>query len=130
MNSELQRFVLEALSQRIARDAIREQLDRAGWRAEEIDLALAAYLESEFPVPVPRRRTQLSAREAFLYLVMFVTLYLTAFNVGAILFQLIERWLPDPAVAPGYSGYDRFNVKSVRDSIAIGFTDLLSRWAA
>ena len=118
MNADLQHFVREALSRGQSRDSIREQLDRAGWRSDEIDAALAAWAESEFPVPVPRRRTQLSAREAFLYLVMFVTLYVTAFNVGAILFQLIERWLPDAALARGYAGFDRFNARAVRDSIA------------
>jgi hypothetical protein len=49
-------------------------------------------------VPVPRRRPHLSAREAFLYLVLFATLYTTAYNVGAVLFTLIERALPDPAL--------------------------------
>lgn len=102
----------------MSRDAIREQLQRAGWRAEEIDAALAAWSESEFPVPVPKRRVQLSAREAFLYLVLFVTLYVTAFNVGALLFQFIERWLPDLAFTPGYAVQDRFSARAVRDSIA------------
>lgn len=118
MNTELQHFVREALGRGLSRAAIREQLERSGWRTEEIATALEAWAESEFPVPVPRRRTQLSAREAFLYLVMFVTLYVTAFNVGAILFQLIERWLPDKALAGGSYGYDRFNLRAVRDAIA------------
>lgn len=118
MNAELQTFVRDSLSRGLSRDAIRAELERAAWRTEEIDAAFAAWAESSFPVPVPRRRTQMSAREAFLYLVLFVTLYVTAFNVGALLFQFIERWLPDPALSPGYSGVDRFNARAVRDSIA------------
>src|SRR5437762_1692920 len=59
-----------------------------------------------------------AAREAFLYLVLFVTLYVTAFNVGALLFQFIERWLPDLAFTPGYAVQDRFSARAVRDSIA------------
>ena len=118
MNAELQSFVRDCLARGLARDAIRTQLDRAGWHAEEIDAALGAWAETDFPVPVPRRRTQLSAREAFLYLVMFVTLYVTAFNAGALLFQFIERWLPDAALSAGYTGVDRFNARAVRDSVA------------
>jgi hypothetical protein len=118
MNAELQSFVRDSLARGLSRDTIREQLNRAGWRPEEIEAALAAWAESDFPVPVPRRRSYLSPREAFLYLVLFVTLYVTAFNVGALLFQFIERWLPDPAMSPGYSGADRFNPRAVRDSIA------------
>jgi hypothetical protein len=56
--------------------------------------------DADFAVPVPRRRPYLSAREAFLYLVLFATLYTTAYDVGQLLFGLIERWLPDPVRRP------------------------------
>ncbi len=95
MNPDLQLFVREALSRGLSREAIRAQLEKAGWRPAEIDAALAAYAETDFAVPVPRRRVYLSAREAFLYLVLFATLYTTAFNVGHVAFLLIERWMPD-----------------------------------
>lgn len=38
------------------------------------------------------------AREAFLYLVLFTALYLSAFNLGTALYALIDRALPDPAM--------------------------------
>ena len=97
MNADLQQFVRESLARGIARPAIGERLREAGWRPEEIEAGLAAFADVEFPVPVPRRRPYLSAREAFLYLVLFATLYTSAFNVGAVLFGLIERWLRDPS---------------------------------
>ena len=96
MNSDLQRFVRDSLGRGLPRPQIREVLAQAGWRAEEVEAALGAYAESDFPVPVPRRRPYLNAREAFLYLVLFATLYTSAFNTGQVLFALIERWLPDP----------------------------------
>jgi hypothetical protein len=97
VNDDLQRFVRESLARGLAREAIREQLSKAGWRGDEVDGALRMYAESDFPVPVPRRRPYLNAREAFLYLVLFATLYTSAYNTGQVLFVLIERWLPDPA---------------------------------
>ncbi|MEK7330185.1 MAG: DUF5671 domain-containing protein [Candidatus Eisenbacteria bacterium] len=97
MNDELQRFVREALARGLAREAIRDQLLKAGWRTDEVEAALRTYAESDFPVPVPRRRPYLNAREAFLYLVLFATLYASAINTCQVLFALIERWLPDPA---------------------------------
>ena len=100
MNDDLQRFVHEALVRGLARDAIGDELRKAGWRADEIEAALAAWSETGFPVPVPRRRPYLSAREAFLYLVLFATLYASAFNTGQVLFALIERWLPDALGGP------------------------------
>ncbi|HKQ57089.1 MAG TPA: DUF5671 domain-containing protein [Candidatus Eisenbacteria bacterium] len=95
MNSDLQRFVREALGRGLQRPAIRDALTQAGWRADEVSAALNAFAETDFPVPVPRRRPYLNAREAFLYLVLFATLYTSAFNTGQVLFALIERWVPD-----------------------------------
>ena len=97
MNADLTLFVRESLSRGLPRAAIRERLVAAGWRAEEVDSALAAFAETDFPVPVPRRQPYLSARETFLYLVLFVTLYITAFNTGVLLFAVLDRWLPDAA---------------------------------
>jgi hypothetical protein len=96
VNADLTQFVRDALARGVPRDTIRAKLAEARWRPEEIDAALASWADTEFPIPVPQRRAYLSAREAFLYLVLFVTLYTSAFNVGAMLFQFIERWLPDP----------------------------------
>jgi len=115
MSDDLRAFVREALARGIARDAIRAQLATAGWRPDEIDDALAAWADAEFPIPVPRRRPYLSAHETFLYLVLFVTLYLTAYHVGAIGFALVERWLPDPARRFGELDVAR---RMVRDSVA------------
>jgi hypothetical protein len=102
MNTDLQRFVHDALLRGLPREAIRGELAQAGWRGDEIEAALAAYRESGFPVPVPRRRPSLSAREAFLYLVLFATLYTSAYNTGQVLFVLAERWFPDPLRSPTY----------------------------
>ncbi len=102
MNAALDRFVRDAISRGIPRDQIRAVLTQARWRPEEIDAAMSQWAEVEFPVPVPRRSTQLSAREAFLYLLLFATLYVAAFHTGAILFALIERWLPDALDTGGW----------------------------
>src|SRR2546428_8408636 len=91
VNAELQHFVREALARGIPRAEIRAQLGGAGWRPEEVDAALGAWAEASFAIPVPRRHPSLSAREAFLYLVMFSTLYVAAFNAGRVLFGVIER---------------------------------------
>ncbi len=97
MNTDLQQFVREALARGMAREQVRTTLLAARWRAEEIDAALAAWADGEAGLPVPRRHMSLSAREAFLHLVLFATLYIFAFDVGALLFVLIEmRWF-DPA---------------------------------
>jgi len=120
MPSELQAFVHESLARRLPRDRVKAALLSAGWRAEEVDAALAAYADVDFPVPVPQRRPYLSAREAFLYLVLFATLYTTAFDVGAVLFTLINRELPDPALGR-YVGDFAASARAATAGLVIAF---------
>ncbi|NZA27761.1 hypothetical protein H0E84_15385 [Luteimonas sp. SJ-92] len=94
---DLELFVREALGRGESREAIAGALAAAGWPPEQARAALDAYAEVAFPVPVPRPRPYLSPREAFLYLVLFATLYVSAFHLGSLLFDLITRAFPDPA---------------------------------
>lgn len=96
MTSDLQLFVKEALEKRVSRTQIHETLVQAGWQTDEIKHALEAYADLDFPIAVPRRKPYLSAREAFLYLVLFLTLYISAFSTGSLVFDFINRFLPDP----------------------------------
>lgn len=94
---ELDRFVRDSLAAGLGRGDIQGVLAEAGWPPEQVRDALDAYAEVAFPLPVPRPRPYLSAREAFLYLVLFSTLYVAAYHLGSLLFDLITRALPDPA---------------------------------
>ena len=94
---DLELFVREALAAGQARPAIEAALAQAGWPVEQVRDALDAYADVSFAVPVPRPRPYLSAREAFLYLVLFATLYISAYHLGSLLFDLLNRALPDPA---------------------------------
>lgn len=94
---DLDLFVREALAKGETREAIDSALTAAGWLQEQIRSALNVYADVGFPVPVPKPRPYLSAREAFLYLTLFTTLYLSAYHLGSLLFRLIEQAWPDPA---------------------------------
>jgi hypothetical protein len=104
-DEELAGFVREALARGVPRDMIAQALGEAGWRPEQVRRALANWAEVTFPVPVPRPRPYLSARDAFLYLVLFTALYITAFNLGSLAFRFIERAFPDPAMRAGDTGF-------------------------
>src|SRR5690606_5925447 len=96
-SQELAQFARDALASGQDREAIAIALKAAGWPDALVADALAAYADVPFPVPVPRPRPYLSAREAFLYLTLFATLYISAFQLGSLLFDLINRAWPDPA---------------------------------
>lgn len=114
-STNLDTFVRDALVGGQSRANIARVLKEAGWPAEQVTLALGAYADIAFAVPVPRPRASLSAREAFLYLVLFTALYLTAFNFGHILFELINRGFPD-AASPASGG--TFARESMRWSVS------------
>jgi len=98
---QLETFVGEALKAGSPKSDIAKVLESAGWTSVQITNALDTYSDASFPVPVPKPRPSLSAREAFLYLVMFSTLYYGAWNLGSLLFTFINRAFPDPT-EPNY----------------------------
>jgi hypothetical protein len=93
---ELELFAREALLRGLDREQIRTALLNAGWTADQARSALSGFADVQFPIPVPKPRPQLSAREAFLYLLLFSTLYLSSYNLGSLLFDLINQAIPDP----------------------------------
>ena len=99
---ELDLFVRDALVQGASKDEIATALAAAAWPAEQVRNALDAYADVPFRVPVPKPQPYLSAREAFLYLVLFASLYVAAWHLGSLLFDLINRFLPD-AADPAYA---------------------------
>ncbi|MGV3720992.1 MAG: DUF5671 domain-containing protein [Actinomycetota bacterium] len=113
--TELREFTRAALASGAGRDEIRDVLHRAGWRADEVSQALGQFAEVQFQLPVPRPRAYGSPWEAFLHLVLFTALYITAFSTGALGLALVDLWFPDP----------------VQDAMAYGWGDPLAplRWS-
>jgi len=93
-NEDLVGFIREALNRGLPRDEIRGVLSQADWSDAEVQAALLSFAAVDFPIPVPRPRPSLSAREAFEYLVLFGTLYMSAFSLGTLLFQFIDLAYP------------------------------------
>lgn len=97
MSDELTRFVRDALASGVEKRQIRSTLLGARWPEDEVDKALDAFADVEFPIPVPRPSQYLSARDAFLYLALFTTLYISAISLGSLFYQFIDRAFPDAA---------------------------------
>jgi len=110
---ELQLFIREALVRGSTREHIAEALKKAGWPDDEVSSGLDLYADVAFPIPVPKRKPYVSAREAFMYLVMFTTLYVSAFNFGALLFSFINRAFPDTL-----NSYESADLTGIRFSVA------------
>ena len=95
MRDQLAQFVREALLRGVERPAVRQALLDAKWPEDEVDAALDAYVDAEFPVPIPKPKPYVSARDAFGYLVLFSTLYVSAFSFVSLVYQFINLAFPD-----------------------------------
>lgn len=111
---QLAQFVADALKAGRSRGEIADALQQAGWAENEVADALNAWADTGFNPPVPRPRPYVSAREAFLYGMMFLALAMTAWNITTLGFELIELWLPDAT-----DRYNRYNIGTVRWSISV-----------
>ena len=100
LSPELVGFVKEGLDRGLPREQIADILIRAGWPADQVRRALAGFADVESPIPVPRPAVSTRPREAFLHVVMFMALFVSAYALGAVVFGLIDVGLPDPTGMP------------------------------
>ena len=100
VNKEIAGFLKEGLERGLPRQQLEQALLEAGWPHDQVRGALGGFADVAFPIPVPRPAPYLSAREAFVYLVLFSTLYISAFSLGSLLFAFIHQAFPDPSVDP------------------------------
>jgi hypothetical protein len=97
VQDKLEDFVRDSLRSGKSRADIEKALEAAEWTSDQIKSALRAYADVQFPIPVPRPRPQLSSRDFFVYALLFTTLYLTAYYLGNLFFEVINLKYPDPA---------------------------------
>ena len=122
INEELLNFVKDALARGLSREQIEGALLQAGWKADQVEHALGAFTQvDQFPIPVPRPKLYLSAREAFMYLVLFTTLYLTTFNLGRLIFQFVNLGFPDPAALYDVANSAREGIRFSVASLVVAF---------
>ena len=100
INEEISGFLKAGLERGLPRAQLKEVLLEAGWPRSQVRRALSGFADVAFPVPVPRPAPYLSAREAFVYLVLFGTLYGSAISLGSLFFSFIHHAFPDPTLDP------------------------------
>jgi hypothetical protein len=95
---DLEWFARESLLRGFGKEEIRKAMLEVGWTEDQARNALDACADMAFAVPIPKPRPQLPARDAFFYLVLFTTLYISSYNLGSLLFDFIDRALPDATI--------------------------------
>lgn len=108
-------FVRDALLAGKSRTEIRSALRDSGWSPGEIDTALATFSEIAFTPPIPRPRLRLTARDAFVYLLLFTALGISAGHLISLIFSILDLMLPAPA---DYAYLERYAADRIRWAIA------------
>ena len=120
-NEDLRSFVKDGLARGVPRPKLEDVLAQAGWSASDVHGALTSFANVQFPIPVPRPQPYLSARDAFMYLLMFTTLYVSAFSLGQLVFEFINQAFPDPAVDSVSMAYARETIRWSVSSLVVAF---------
>lgn len=108
LNPALTYFVRRGLESRVPRGELRSALLAAGWPSDQITRALGAYADHDLlPIPVPRPVVSVKPREAFLYALMFLALFVCAYYLGVLLFGVLDLMYPVPYGRPVASIHTR-----------------------
>ena len=94
MSQSLQAFIQHARGKGLDHATIRQLLLAAGWKEKDIARAIAAE-GLDMAVPEPARSA--SARESFMYLMSFVSLYVVVGSVIGLYYTFLDHLYPDPA---------------------------------
>ena len=92
-NRDFAQFVRDALSAGESRVEIAAVLGQAGWSAQEISAALEGWADVPFAPPVPRPRPVVTARDFFVYALMFGALLFGAGYLVGLLHALIDHFI-------------------------------------
>ena len=92
-NRDLAQFVRDALSAGKSRVEIAAMLGQAGWSAQEVSDALEGWADVPFAPPVPRPRPVVTARDFFVYALMFGVLLFGAGYLVGLLHALIDQFI-------------------------------------
>jgi hypothetical protein len=103
-NKALMEFIDRMKGQGASDEFIVSLLKQNGWSEKRVYQAFGAWYELRTGNVVPSGGGRMeAAKDAFLYLLAFLTLGIWTFQLGALLFAAIDRTFPNPAVdyAPG-----------------------------
>ncbi len=97
-------------------------LTARGWPEREVYDALADHYQGLKGIEIPRRRgVGASAKEAFFYLVIFLTLATWTIGFAYLAFALIDRWLADPLFFGYQQMFDTMTITSSMAAVLVAF---------
>ena len=110
-------FIERAKANGISEESLVGILTARGWPEKDVYEALATHYEKLTGIEIPRRPgSATAAKDAFFYLLIFLTLATWTIGLGWLAFTLIDEWLPDRLSSSAYS--QATNNASIAASVA------------
>ncbi len=103
-------FTERAIAKGLERDEISQAQVPLGGPLARLPPPLDAFATVDFPLPVPKPKPRVSTRVAFIYLLLFSSLYTSIGSFVSLVFKLIDKAMPNPAT-------DRWTVVNLGDGI-------------
>lgn len=110
-DGELAAFLRAAKDDGVSDEFVVALLRQNGWPERRIFRAYSAFYADRLGTPLPKRQQAAeNARDAFYYLLNFITLGFWTVALGQIFYRLIAYWIPDATQTTSYG--------SLRDDLA------------
>lgn len=113
-------FVRDGLAAGRRPDELTDVMRGAGWSESEIAQALSAWVAVDGGAPVPRPRAYVSAKEALIYGLLFITLGAICSYSVSLWFGTIDHLLPQPGQYNYSDSYSaRFGVAALAATVPL-----------
>ncbi len=103
-NTQLQKFIESRREKGDSDKKISELLVSKGWSKKEIDMGFAVRSDDEIEVPIPPQ-THFGMWVAFLYVILFISLYVCATAFAGILHFAVDEKISDSLDKVNYGNY-------------------------
>lgn len=123
-NPELEKYIATSRENKITDEAIKSQLVESGWNENDVTAALTP-TSSDVPNIPPPPVPQFGMWVAFQYVILFISLYISASALAGVLHIGVDTSIPDAlSTSSGYdysTGINDFLIKAYLACLIVGF---------
>lgn len=117
----LELYVSSARKKGVTDDQIKQTLLQNGWAAIDVNKAISPVSKVEVPIPPPPAQ-HFGMWVGFLYVILFISLYVSATAFGGVLHYFVDDKIPDSLDKINYASmFNQYLIQSYLASLIVGF---------